>query len=125
MSFVYRVQDGSGRGPYRPGFSHLWTDVTHALRNPTYFAELGWEPSEMADKFATYEKGGCGKRTVEQLRRWFSEAERARLNARGYSIVRMKVDRILAESDRQLVFARKTPLKQNVIVVSWLQQEAV
>lgn len=54
---------------------------------------------------------GCGCRTVEQLQRWFTAAEYETLARFGYQAVRFEVDRVLAESDIQLVFQRARPLR--------------
>ena len=57
---------------------------------------------------------GCGCRTVEQLRRWFTATEYEKLATLGFQAVRMRVGRILAESDKQLVFDRVAPLREDV-----------
>jgi hypothetical protein len=59
---------------------------------------------------------GCGFRTLNQLYSWFSESELRRLRLLGYAVVPVVVDRILAESERQLVFARSAPQKRGVIL---------
>lgn len=61
---------------------------------------------------------GCGCRTLDQLFKWFTPTERVRLRALGYSIVTMWVDRIIAESENQVVFARKKPLAHSVTVLA-------
>jgi len=57
---------------------------------------------------------GCGCRTLEQLRRWFTPTEYATLHRFGYCAVKMEVGRILAESDIQCVFERAKPLREGV-----------
>lgn len=57
---------------------------------------------------------GCACRTLAQLRRWFTAEEYATLQAYGYQAVRMDVQRVLAESDIQLVFQRARPLRAGV-----------
>ncbi len=111
---VYRVQDDEGRGPYRPGASHRWADDKHQA--PTWMEEFGLD---LKDRFAPEESGGCGFRSTEQARAWFSRTERRRLVRLGYSLVRMQVDRILAESPIQLVFARRQPFHIGALIVPW------
>jgi hypothetical protein len=55
---------------------------------------------------------GCGCRTLDQLRRWFTKSEYATLIEFGYHAVKMDAGRILAESDIQCVFERAKPLNQ-------------
>jgi hypothetical protein len=46
MTRVYRVQDGSGRGPWLPGLSRLWSDPTlrPGMENlPPWGVEFGWD----------------------------------------------------------------------------------
>jgi len=57
---------------------------------------------------------GCGCRTLEQLRRWFTPTEYATLRRFGYCAVKMEAGRILAESDIQCVFERAKPLREGV-----------
>lgn len=118
MTTIYRVQDAEGRGPYRPGTSHLWTDDDHD-RNPPFFIEFGWPIASIPFKWLRDENGGCGFRDLDQLSEWFSPNERRKLAARHFLIVRMDADRIIAESSRQLVFGRSKPLWADFIVVPW------
>ena len=56
----------------------------------------------------------CACRTLKQLRRWFTAEEYATLLAYGYQAVSMDVQRVLAESDIQLMFQRARPLRAGV-----------
>lgn len=114
--FVYRVQDMDGRGPWKPGFSHRWVED----RPEHEFAALMPGPLEFAAVIRSVilrSRGaniGYGCRSLKQLRRWFTAGEHATLIQFGYQVVRMKVDRILAESEIQCVFERAEPLRKNV-----------
>jgi len=55
---------------------------------------------------------GCACSTLKQLKRWFTETEYNRLQELGYKAVKLKVDRVLHESDIQLIFTRKRPLRR-------------
>lgn len=55
---------------------------------------------------------GCGFRTQEQLRRWFTDDELKKLHSFDYRIVIIIPDKVLAESANQLVFWCKQPLKR-------------
>jgi hypothetical protein len=111
MSLVYRVQDREGRGPWRPGFSRLWVedrdDHDNLIPWPTQF---GFEIIPKSDGHL-----GCGCKTKEQLQRWFTPTEYTTLHSYGFTAVQMEVDRVLAESDIQLVFQRTKPLRKDVL----------
>lgn len=111
---VYRVQDIEGRGPWRPGFSHLWVRDRddHANLVPFMqqfgagiFPRTGWP---FGKHF------WCACRTLDQLRRWFTAEEYATLQGYGFCAVSMEADRVLAESDIQLVFQRARALRFGV-----------
>ena len=111
---VYRIQDAEGRGPYRPGFSHRWTDpdATTANRQPIFFEFPNLDLSRISPG-----RSGCAFRTLDQLLRWFTPFERQKLAALGYSVVSMEADEILAESEHQLVFTRRLPLAVGAISI--------
>lgn len=111
MTIVFRIQDAQGRGPWRPGFSERWVEPRADHDNlPTWF--------EQFDHRAIFESArgfvGCGCRDLTQLQRWFTVREYAKLVTLGYMCVRMRVDRVLAESNVQLVFDRMLPLHRDV-----------
>lgn len=111
METIYRVQDKAGRGPWKPGFSHKWVEDRDDHDNlvPWYF-EFG----PVHKILLVGEASGSGCRTVEQLRRWFTESEYQKLVKYGYRAVKMKVNRVIAESDIQLFFGRAKALRKGV-----------
>ena len=118
---VFRVQDANGRGPFRPGFSVKWCDDDfHPSMSPlpTWMEEFGWDLIDRLD-WPT-EHFGCAVRSVEQISRWFSDAEQYRLALLGFNLVSLDIARILAESPNQLVFARQKPLANDALIVPWL-----
>ena len=116
---VYRVQDQYGRGPWRPGFSATWLDRSDVPLPPTFCEEFGWREVDVPRMFQRDEFFGSACRTLEQLLRWFTPTERERLRSYGYSIVMMTVDRVLGESENQVVFARRRSLTRGAIVIPW------
>lgn len=106
---VVRIQDPQGRGPWRPGFSHVWVEdrPDHDLLLP-WWQEMGW----VNHKATPHMYIGCGCRTVEQLRRWFTPGEYRTLLLYGYRAVTLEVGRILGESEIQVVFERARPLRE-------------
>jgi len=118
--FVYRVQDRSGRGPFRPGFSRRWCDdnFTHGmLALPTWLEEFGADLIEKQRK--PEEFYGTAVRDPGALGKWFSPTEQARLVRLHFHVVSMRPTRILAESENQLVFARLLPLSMGVVSLPW------
>lgn len=120
---IYRVQDAEGRGPYKPGLSDRWTDVDHEERNPSIFEDFKISPMDLRLLWRECENGGCAFRTQQSLQAWFGMIERLRLEELGYFVVTMLVDRILLESERQLIFARIRPLRLGVIKLPWHAEE--
>ncbi len=113
MIKLIRIQDKDGRGPYRPGFSQVWSDPEGPFL-PPIFVEFGW------DIFKSLENrhGGCAFRSMDQLKKWFSRFEIERLLRLGFKIVEMEVDEIIAESENQIVFARSIPLRNKVRILA-------
>lgn len=108
---VFRVQDAEGRGPWRPGFSHVWVEDRPDHDNLVpWFVEFG----DVRQRAIYGMAMGSGCRSLEQLRRWFTPTEYAKLLTLGYQAVQMKTGLILAESDIQCVFQRAKPLNEDV-----------
>lgn len=111
-STIYRVQDGTGRGPYRPGFSKFWVkdrpDLEHLSPWYVEFPEDVWP---IATKSI---HTGCGCLTLDQLRRWIVEDEYSVLVLFGYSAVEVPDVEIIAESGIQAIFTRDRPLNEGV-----------
>lgn len=109
---VYRWQDENGRGPYKPGFSHVWTDPDHNIRNPSIMEEFGmklWSriPNE-------YKHRGCAFQSLDQMNKWFSAEEQEKLRNHNYTLVTIDADRIIAMSKRQCVIACRKPFIEKV-----------
>jgi hypothetical protein len=66
---------------------------------------------------------GTAVRSHFDIHRWFSPTELGRLIDFGYSLVAIDVDRILGESRNQLVFARRRPLFEGVIIIPVINME--
>jgi len=112
---VFRVQDTEGRGPWRPGFSRVWVQPRpdHMLLAP-FFVEF----PGVLKAVLPGERLGSGCNNPSHLRRWFTEKEYRTLKKLGYSAVALEVDRILAESDVQVVFVRALPFNTNTTPIS-------
>lgn len=118
MITIYRVQDRSGRGPWRPGFSSIWIegDADAGHLTETIFDLVPLDTLRRLPRSHVY---GCGCRSLPTLLEWFTPAERIRLDVFGFVPVRMTVDLVLAESAKQLFFARCRPLANGARRLSW------
>ena len=120
---VYRVQDAKGRGPFRPGMSVRWagSGFNDELRpHKIWPEEFG---DDLIDRLGRPgEWFGSGVVDVQTIREWFSDSEYGRMKKLGYRLVCLKVDRILAESPAQVVFARKRPFARGALIVPWPQK---
>ncbi len=117
-TIVYRIQDGGGRGPYRPGFSTCWLDPERDGSdgtNPSVIEEFGFA---WRRKILTGQACGCAFRSLEQLKSWFSSSEISRLLTLNFNIVELQADMIVAESKHQLIFARNLPLNIGAKIVT-------
>jgi hypothetical protein len=110
-------KDDAGRGPWRPGLSRFWVDEdsdrplvqetsVDLLRRAGVVLRPGWHY-------------GCACRSFEALLAWFTPVEVGRLGAMGFSVVRLEVDRVVAESEHQLVFARRVRLNRDIVRLPW------
>jgi hypothetical protein len=112
---VYRIQDETGRGPWKPGFSHLWVEGREDLDNLIpWVMDLG----NVIEKARWAMHLGCACESPEKLKRWFTKLEYERLLKYGYNAVEMEVDLILGQSEIQLVFERSIPLKQDFKIIN-------
>jgi hypothetical protein len=97
----------------------MWLDDSDVPLPLAFCDEFGWKMADVPRMFRRGEFGGSGCRTLEQLMCWFTPTEQERLRSYGYSIVMMTVDRVLAESPNQVVFARHQPLSRGLVVMPW------
>lgn len=113
---VYRVQDKDGRGPYKPGVTKLWIGEVSNEREKKFLSWIDEFGLRILDGIMPDEYVGCGFENKDQFKKWFMLDERKRLGALGYKLVEMEANRILAKSETQLVFARRIPLNQSILI---------
>lgn len=110
---ILRVQDGEGRGPYRPGLSHRWSAVEGPL-NPPWWIETGEDVQAAHARIPAGYHVGCGFRDYRQFHRWFTGAELRRLDRLGFRLVTLIPDIIIADTPTQIVFGCLAPLTKVV-----------
>lgn len=106
---LYRVQAADGRGPYRPGFSHHWSDAAGPAVKP-WWIELNIGLGEAIRMIPQDMHTGCAFEWLQQLDDWFTASERLKLDRLGYYIVKFRPDKIVARTPTQVVFACNGPL---------------
>jgi len=116
---AYRVQAADGRGPWRPGWSHVWIDedapagrLTETVMDLMPLAQLRALPPTMMY--------GSGCRTLDALMQWFTPIERERLKAFGFYPVRLNADVVLVESEWQMLIGRKRPFYDGATRLKWV-----
>lgn len=115
-SALYRVQAADGRGPWRPGLSHHWTDENRTKLQAGIVDAFGLD---WLKEIPQGWHAGCACRTLAGLMEWFTPPEQNRLAAMGYVPVKVYPDKILAENEDQVVFACKSPLALCSISLTW------
>lgn len=115
---VYRVQASDGRGPWRPGFSLRWIDaeapvgrLSETIMDLMPISELRSLPDDM--------NYGCACRSLQALCDWFTPIEITRLSALGFYPVRLNVDRIIVESQWQVLVGRVRPFSDGASRLKW------
>jgi len=101
---IYRVQDATGRGPYRPGLSGAWVDADHDRRNPAITQEF---TLRIIQSFPRDASAGCGFFSVAALATWFSVAEQKRLDALGFRVAAIEGATVYAVGDLQILAWRR------------------
>ena len=77
-SFVYRVENYQGEGPYTSLGHRYWSDRSHDDDN---------HPSPQGESLNIYKEGYiCGFISLRQLNDWFNQQELKKLKELGYTI---------------------------------------
>lgn len=108
---ILRVQDMSGRGPWRPGLSEKWVDAWRTEHLPPIYQEL---PAFAALVNNAHRDGfhiGCAARGKAGLLAWFSPMELFRLDDLGFHIVDASACEVLAETPNQIIIGSQQPLR--------------
>lgn len=109
MAKLYRVQRQDGRGPYRPGFSQLWTSKDGPACLP-WWTEIGITLEDGISRIPTGMAGGSAFASPQALVAWFTPEEREKLDGLGFFVVKFRPDKMIAETPTQVVFAQSYPL---------------
>lgn len=109
MTRLLRVQDKSGRGPWRPGFSNRWLDNVRDFSLPPIFDEIQDFDSIVARVHRSGWHIGCAARGG-QFSRWFTSSEIAKLKDFGFRLVNATPCTIVAETPNQVVIVSPRPL---------------
>lgn len=109
---LYRIQDVSGRGPWRPGFSHMWIDPEKDDRDcPPMMVEFPqWQRQIARAVGRGLMHYGCCVSGEIGIRRWFTTSEIERLKIHGFSLVDASSLEPICKGKAQIIGASRWPL---------------
>ena len=111
MSSIVRIQDAEGRGPWRPGFSHMWVRDDTPMKHGAIYAEMPGFGMLVDLAHQRGEHIGCAVR-AGRLHEWFSPGDLRRLRDYGFSLVDASRCRVIAETHSQVVIGSQKPLRK-------------
>ena len=105
---IFRVQDRSGRGPFRPGLTDKWSENWRppAIDSIPPFSELL--------KVRTLGFRGFGCEKIEDLANWICADEFKTLRKMGFRVVSIEVDKIHWRDNFNCFFSSEKPLSFRV-----------
>ena len=109
---LLRVQDHSGRGPWRRGLSSQWVDDSRRFDLPSLQKDFGFNLKPMID--AAFKQGlhlGTAVRGADRFNEWFTAPERVKLAMLGFRIVDCSSCEVLGETKWQVLIGSPEPLK--------------
>ncbi len=107
---VFRIQDKDGRGPFKPGFSTKWVeDRPDHINLKPWMIDFNGLPKGAIDGMVM----GVACKTIEQLKRWFTQTEYSTLLNYGYRAVIIDAT-VLVESNTQCFIQRAEPFNESV-----------
>lgn len=104
---ILRVQDETGRGPWRPGLSHTWIDPDREGGPPAMYEEIE-DFHELVKKY--HRLGyhiGCAVRGVHGIKQWFTRTELIKLRMMGFDIYNANEARVIEETPNQILIGTK------------------
>ncbi len=107
---IIRVQDASGRGPWRPGFPKVWVTDHTPLGGRSISQERGIERAIAKALRMGLLHVGCAVR-ADKIGVWFTPDDISRLTRLGYRMVDASACQILMGTDQQVLIGSKFPLK--------------
>lgn len=110
MDRLYRIQDAEGRGPFRPGFSHVWLDKNGPPLPPSIVEMPGFS-AIVARAHRQNLHIGTAVVGNEALNKWFSSDEMLRLARLGYRVVDATSCKVVARDSNQVLITSPLPLR--------------
>jgi hypothetical protein len=115
---AYRIQADDGRGPWRPGFSHVWIEGNAPAGRLTETV-MDLVPVDQLQRLPQSMMYGSACRTLSALMDWFTPREQQRLAQLGFHPVRLMADVVVAESRWQMLIGRSRPFHEGATRLRW------
>lgn len=112
QGLILRVQDETGRGPFRPGFSQTWVDPMRESQPAPIYEEMEDFQREVQKWHRLGYHLGCAVRGPEGIRFWFTRTELITLRMHGFDIYRVDDPKIVFEGQSQLLIGKKHALRK-------------
>ncbi|KFI27789.1 hypothetical protein CN97_00820 [Haematobacter massiliensis] len=109
---ILRIQDRTGRGPWRPGCASKWVDAWRTSQLPPIYDDVHDFRKIVSGAHGAGLHIGCAVRGMDGLGKWFSPMELSRLITQGFGVVDASGCDVLAETEHQLLIASKWPLSR-------------
>lgn len=109
---VYRIQDGAGRGPFRPGMTAKWLDEERESLPEAPIADQV-KIKKAADPSFNL---AFACRSIDDLRKWISATEYARLKKLCYYACAIDVDETW-DLENQVIAGRKRAYRHGFRIV--------
>lgn len=107
---VLRYQDRSGRGPFQPGLTVRWAD-RDGKSPPTAFEDFPQLVGMLPKLHEKWMHVGFACIGLDGIAAYFTETERAKLDALGFRLHRAPASAVILQAPTQVVFAHHRPLK--------------
>ena len=113
MGVMYRLQDGAGRGPFKPGFTEKWLSDKDDLDELKPFTPREIFNAKMKSS-VEFPVIGCCCSSADDLKKWFTKEEYFKLRLLGYKSVMVSQCEFLAAKDYQVLIGRTWPFTKGI-----------
>jgi hypothetical protein len=120
FTWVWRVENDDGQGPYRKGNSDKWNyeEYSHSASNGHPTASKDFTENEMRRvSYYLYQeeksKALFGFTSIQQYKKWFNKSERKRIAEVGFKLHRKKASKAIRSEFQCLYLPYQPPKNKN------------